>query len=292
MAGEDLHGRIALITGGTRGIGRATAEGLARRGAHVVLVGRNAAVGEQSAAGIRAAGGTADYLAADLSLLREARTLAATVLARYDRLDLVVHSADVLRSKRLDTEEGLEVCFTTNYLSRFLLDNLLLDRLKASAPARIVHVAAAGLPGRLDLDQVPPRPGTSSFKGHNLGQKANDVFTVEFASRLAGTGVTINVMNPGMVDTDIRRNAADGAVWMRVMERVLGRMAATPERFAEQVLRLLTAPELEGVSGRLVNRKGAFMRIGAGTRDPATRRRLWERSARLTGLAAAPLKAG
>ena len=282
-----MRTNVALLVGGTDGIGRATAVKLAARGVRVVLVGRNAEKGERAAAEVRSRGGAADVLRADVSLMAEVRRLAEEVKSRYSRLDLLIHSADVLRLKREKTAEGLEVAFATNYLSRFLLNHLLLDLLKAGAPARVLHVAAAGFPGKLDLANVPPDRGTSSFTGHNIGQRANDVYGVEPAERLRDTGVTVNIMNPGMVATDIRRSVPGGGALARAIELVSKPVTKTPGAFAERVLHLALAPELAGVSGALFGPSGKRLRVRAAVLDPALRRGLWRASERLVGLGAA-----
>ncbi len=282
----NMEGKVALVVGGTRGIGRATAGGLARMGAEVSIVGRNRDAGEAAAREISAAGGRAEFIPADVSLMSEVRRLSGEFRSRYDRLDVLVQSADVLLTKRVNTAEGIELGFATNYLSRFLMDNLLLDLMKASAPARIVHVAAPGLPGRLKTEKLPPPPGMGGIGAHNLGQRANDVFAVELSSRLRDTGVTINVINPGMIDTDIRRSAEGGPamkLMMRAVELVFRRNTTTPEQFAREVIHLSTSPELEGASGGLFNSKGKPIRVRLAVSDPETRRKLWEASARVTG---------
>jgi len=282
----ELHGKAALITGGTRGIGRATAEALAARGAAVVIVRRNRQAGETAGQAVRANGGTAEFIAADLSLMDDVRRVVETFRRAHSRLDILVHSADVLLSKRQTTAEGLEVSFATNYLSRFLLNNLLQDLLVASAPARVIHVAAAGFPGALKLDYLPPPPELSSFAGHNLGQRANDVFGVEWAARLVGTGVTINIMNPGMVDTEIRRRAPSGKLLMRAAEWLMKPVTKTPAQFAQRVVDLATAPEYAGISGQLWGANGKRLPIRPAISDPHTRKQLWTISERLTGLTA------
>lgn len=284
-----MQGKTVLVIGGTRGIGKETAEGLAKLGATVVIVGRNREVGDRALEDIRSKGGNAAFIAADMSLMSEVQRLAETFKTEYRRLDVLIHSADLLHIKREETAEGLEVCFALNYLSRFLLNNLLLDVLKFSAPARIIHIAAAGFPGKLNLDHVPPRPGMSSFKGHNIGQQANDVFAVEFASRLEGTGVTINVMNPGMVATNIRRNMPDGKALMWIMEFLFKHMARTPEQFAQHVIYLATSPTMADVNGGLFGPSGKPIRIRPDISDAHKRGRLWERSEQIIGLPASCL---
>jgi NAD(P)-dependent dehydrogenase (short-subunit alcohol dehydrogenase family) len=276
-----LAGKVALLVGGTKGIGRATALKLACLGATVVVVGRDRVAGERTRQEIEGHGGVGMFIAADVSLLSEVRRLATKVQARYERLHLLIHTADVFRIKRADTPEGLEVSFAVNYLSRFLLNQLLLDLLVSGAPARSLHVSAAGIPGRLDLRDVPPRATVSSFRGHNLGQRANDVYCVEMAARLTGTGVTINALMPGFVDTGLRRQFRSQHVLFAVSEVLTRPWVQTPEQFAERILHWATAPETATVSGQLIGMRGRPIRLPARVTDRALRRGLFERSERL-----------
>lgn len=284
---RDMRGKVALISGGTKGIGRATAEGLARLGAAVVVVGRGREAGEATVAGIKAAGGEAEFIPADLSLMDEVRRLAGEFRDGHGRLDVLVQGADALLTKRIDTAEGIELSFATNYLSRFLLTNLLLDLMVESAPARIVHIGAPGPPGWFKTDNVLPPPGVGGFRAHRFGQRANDTFAVELSSRLRETGVTINVIKPVWVDTDIRRNMDLGPAMKRmvkVAEIVSRSRTSTPEEFARRVIYLATSPELTGTSGVLFNSKVEPVRVGPEVCDAKARRRLWETSAQLTSL--------
>lgn len=280
MNEQTLSGKVALLIGGTKGIGRATAFELAERGATVVVVGRNRAAGE---AAVGTLGRHAAYIQADLSLLAEVRRLAATFQQHYDRLDLLIHTADVLAYRRKETSEGFELSFVVNYLSRFLLNGLLLDLLKASAPARIIHVAAAGIPLKLNLNNVPPGRSLSSFRGHNIGQMANDLYGVEFAKRLQGTGVNINIMNPGMVGTDIRRNSFGGDFLEPILRRIFASTLTSPEQFAQHVLRLVIAPERADWNGQLIDSKGNALSIPEHVVNAQRRLTLWAKSEALTG---------
>lgn len=278
MAQASSGGAAALILGGTRGIGRATAVRLAAGGRFVGIVGRDRDAGAEVVRTITAQGGRGAFLQADLSSMHAVADLAGKARARLGKLSVLVHSADVLRRQRQDSGDGVEISFATNYLSRFLLNRLLLDDLVAAAPARIVHVAAAGFPGALDTGDVPPPPRMSSFAGHSVGQRANDVYTVELARRLQGTGVSITTINPGSVDTDIRRNAPDGGRVLAVMAAVSRPWTTSAEVFAEQVVRLAVSDEVDGVTGALFNRRGRLIKPRWGAAEPERGSALWRRS--------------
>lgn len=290
-AGMDLDGRVALVVGGTSGIGREAARVLSERGAAVTVVGRNP---ERGRAVAEALGPRAAFEPADVSLLAEGRRLAEAVRARHGRLDALVHSADVVLSERRNTSEGFELAFATNYLSRVLLNALLFDLLARTArehgAARIVHVAAAGFPGRLDLARVPPGPEVGALGAHNVGQRANDVYAVELAERLQGTGVFPYVSFPGLfVDTGIRRRNVSGA-WRRVVgtfDRLVRPFMRTVEEGAQQTVQLAASGGPTGAV--LVKPDGtALDHIGDPRYAPGLRRGLWEASERLTNAPGPP----
>src|SRR5712691_7242738 len=199
-----MVGKTVLVTGGTGGIGKATAIGLARLGARVGITGRDMARAEAAAADIRSASNKADVdaFAADLSSQSEVRRLAREVLERYSRLDVLVNNVGGFWTHRHVTADGLEHTFALNHLAPFLLTNLLLDRLKASAPARIVTVSSgAHTTGRLDFDDLQGTQKYSGQRAYNASKLANVMFTYELARRLQGRGVTATVLHPGVVST-------------------------------------------------------------------------------------------
>jgi NAD(P)-dependent dehydrogenase (short-subunit alcohol dehydrogenase family) len=209
----DMGGKVVLITGATNGIGKAAALEIASMGATTVLVGRDAAKTDRVVAEIRQKSGNQDVhgLLADLSLMAEVRSLAAVFIERFDRLDVLLNNAGAGFSERKLTAEGIEQTFALNHLSYFLLTTLLLDRLKASAPARIVNVASdAHFTTTIDLSDLEFERrsiGRSGFTLYGASKLANILFTRELARQLAGSGVTANALNPGMVATGIWRNS-------------------------------------------------------------------------------------
>jgi NAD(P)-dependent dehydrogenase (short-subunit alcohol dehydrogenase family) len=281
-AGE-VAGRTALVTGATSGIGEAIALGLARRGARVLIVGRNRERGEAALARLRERSGSQalELLLADLGSQREVRRVAAEVLERCPALRLLVNNAGVINLRRRTTVDGLEETFAVNHLAYFLLTVLLLDRLRASAPARIVSVASdahhyAG--GRLDFDDLGSERSYGSMRVYGKSKLANILFTRELARRLGGTGVTANCFHPGFVGSNFGRN--NGRLG-RVAMTLARPFARTPEKGAETGLYLCVSPEVEGVSGEYFRDRKPRRPAPAALSDEDAAR-LWAVSERLT----------
>ena len=277
-----MGGKVALVTGGTSGIGKATAMALAAMGADVVVVGRDRERGERAAEEIRAqTGGRVDLALADLSSQAEVRNLAEEFRRRYDRLDVLVNNAGLVQSTRTETVDGLESTFATNHLAPFLLTNLLLDVLKGSAPSRIVTVSSeAERWGNIDFDDLQSKKRYRGFPVYGMTKLANIMFTYELAERLQGTGVTATCMHPGAVNTRFGTNNTGP---MTILFRLFKPLMRTPEQGADTVIWLASSPEVEGVSGRYFSDRKAIEPKKIAN-DPDARRRLWKESERLTGL--------
>jgi NAD(P)-dependent dehydrogenase (short-subunit alcohol dehydrogenase family) len=277
-----MAGRTVLVTGGSGGIGRATALGLARLGARVGIVGRGKARTPAAAVEIaRDSGNPAvDAFAADMSRQSEVRRLADAVLAAYPRLDVLVNNVGGFWASRRVTADGLEQTFAVNHLAGFLLTDLLLDRLKASAPARIVTVSsqAQGM-GRLDFDDLQGERRYSGKRAYNQSKLANVMFTYELARRLEGTGVTATALHPGLVNTAF---AADelSAVW-KMMIPVVRPFMKTPAQGAATSIYLASAPDVEGATGKYYV-KGKPTASAKASYDTVTASRFWQVSADLT----------
>ena len=281
-----MAGKSVLVTGGTGGIGKATAIGLAALGARVGITGRDPARTQAAAAGIRAATGNAavDVFAGDMSAQAEVRRLAAQVAGTYPRLDVLVNNVGGFWAHRHVTADGLEHTFALNHLAPFLLTNLLLDRLTASAPARIVTISSgAQARGRIDFDDLQGERNYSGQRAYSQSKLANVMFTYELARRLEGTGVTATVLHPGVVRTSF--GAEDQAAHFAIVIRAARPFMKTPAEGADTPVYLASSPQVEGITGRyFANRKPRTSAKAAC--DTAAAARLWQASADLAGLTA------
>jgi retinol dehydrogenase 14 len=279
-----MAGKVVLVTGGTGGIGKATAIGFATMGARVGITGRDVSRTEQAAAEVRAASGNpaVDAFAADMTSQAEVRRLAAAVLGAYPRLDVLVNNVGGFWAHRHPTVDGLEHTFALNHLAPFLLTNLLLDRLKASAPARVVTVSSgAQSMGRIDFDDLQGARNYSGQRAYNQSKLANVMFTNELARRLEGTGVTATAVHPGVVRTNF--GAEDQAWFFALISRAVRPLLKTPAQGAETPIYLASSPDMDGVTGQFfANRKPKTAnRVAYNTGLTA---RLWQVSADLVGM--------
>jgi NAD(P)-dependent dehydrogenase (short-subunit alcohol dehydrogenase family) len=259
--------------------------GLANMGASVVMVGRDRGRGEAAMADIKENSGNAsvDLMLADVSSQKEIRRLADEFGEAYPRLDVLINNAGVFRSERITTADGMEATFAVNHLAYFLLTNLLLDRLKASAPARIVNVASADHSNAtIDFDDLQGEKRYRGAKAYGQSKLANVLFTYELARRLQGTGVTANCLHPGVVGTNLG-SGVSGAFGFMV--RALRPLMKSPEKGAETSIYLASSPEVEGLSGGYFIKK-AEARSSDVSYDKKLAERLWEASAELTNLPA------
>ncbi|HEX8726968.1 MAG TPA: SDR family oxidoreductase [Ktedonobacterales bacterium] len=281
-----MEDKICLITGATSGIGLVTARTLAQRGASVVLVGRDATRAKTTAEEIQRQTGNAavEYLVADLSSQAQVRRLAEEFSGTHEKLDVLINNAGALFSRRQESVDGLEMTFALNHLAPFLLTNLLLERLRASAPARIVTVASMAHSGATipfdDLQQTHhPYRGLRVYGQSKL---ANILFTYELARRVADTGVTANTLHPGVVGSNFAMNNGGIIKYGYIVARPF--MLST-EKGAQTSVYLATSPDVASVSGQY------FVKCRPTQSSPASydqdaARRLWEISEQLTGLSA------
>jgi len=243
---DTMNGKICLVTGATNGIGKATAQALAQMGATVVIVGRNPAKCAAVVSEIKQISGNdaVEALIADLSIMAQVRHVADQFKAKYQQLHVLVNNAGGTFFKRQVTAEGFEKTFALNHLNSFLLTSLLLDTLKASAPARIVNVASDAHKGaHLDFDDLQSEKGRFSLKAYGRSKLATVVFSYELARRLSGTGVTCNVLHPGLVYTGFASNM--GAVPSAIIGFFMRFVGLTPEQGAQTSVYLATSPDVE-----------------------------------------------
>jgi len=267
-----LKGKTALVTGSTDGVGRVVAEQLGKMGACVLVHGRDRERGEQVVADIKRAGGTAEFLPADLAALAEVRRLADAARATTDRLDILINNAGIgsAGAGRQTSADGHELRFAVNYLAGFLLSYLLLPLLKQSAPARIVNVASAGQQA-IDFSDVMLTRGYSGSRAYCQSKLAQIMFTIDLAAELEGSGVTVNCLHPATyMNTTMVRRAGVTPI-------------STVEQGAEAILNLAAAPALAGRSGLYFNGLREA-RADRQAYDADARSRLRAMSLELTGL--------
>lgn len=278
----DMTGRICVVTGANRGIGRATAEGLTRLGARVILVCRRKEDGEAVSREIAGWSPVVpDVVTADLSSQSSIRQAAAYLRGRYPRLHVLINNAGVIPRRREVTVEGLEMQLAVNHLAYFLLTNLLLPQLQAGAPSRIINVSSgAHAHASIDFDDLQAERNYQPKAVYSRSKLANILFTYELARRLSGSGVTANTLNPGVVATKMLADYMGVPIAGGALARTFG---AKPEEGAETGIYLASSPEVETVTGKYFERKQQTA-SSRESYDEATARRLWEVSERLTGL--------
>lgn len=285
-----MRGRVCVVTGASSGIGKVTVRELARQGATVVAVVRDAGRGEAALAEVRADVGGADVSLAlcDFASQRAVRKLAAELLERCPRIHVLVNNAGAILGARSLTEDGIEATFAVNHLGYFLLTELLLERLRASgtseAPARVVVVASeAHRSGHIDFDDLACERGYSPMRVYGTSKLANIAFTRELARRLEGSHVTANCMHPGVVAT---RFGDSGGALIRLGIKLVRPFFRTEAQGADTVIWLASAPEVAGVTGKyFVDRREK--RPSREASDDGVAGKLWAASERLVASSAA-----
>jgi NAD(P)-dependent dehydrogenase (short-subunit alcohol dehydrogenase family) len=279
-----MKGKTVLLTGGTNGIGLVTARELARMGAQVTIVGRNL---EKCRAVVEAidaeTGSPVEFICADLSTLAGIKQTASSYIRSHPKLNVLVNNAGGVFIKRRITADGFEMTFALNHLNYFLLTNLLIDLLKVSAPARVVNVASGLHRGAtLDFDNLQGEQNYAGFRAYGQSKLANIIFTYELARRLEKSGVTVNAVHPGYVNTGLSHN---NGFFFRIFAKLSARLfGRKPEVGALTSIYLASSPEVEGVTGKYFSDcKPEDSSIES--YDKTTAERLWRTSLELIGKA-------
>ncbi len=276
-----MRGKVCIVTGANSGIGKATALGLAGMGAAVVMLCRDRRRGEAARAEIKERSGSdaVDLMLADLSVQASIRDFAERFERAYGRLHVLVNNAGVVASRRTVTADGLELTFAVNSLAPFLLTNLLLEALKAGAPARVVNVAGSlHRWGKINFDDLQLEKNYGVARAGCRSKLALVIFTYELARRLDGAAVTANCLHPGAV----RAGIAKGLPWYLRAAAVVARpFLLSPEEGARTSVYLASSPALEGVTGKYFNRMREA-RSSPASYDEEVAARLWRVSEELT----------
>lgn len=282
MSTPTMTGKTVLITGANSGIGLATAKGLAKLGARVVMLCRNREKAEAARAEVIQTSGNSDVhlILADLSVQAEIHRAADEFKSRFNRLDVLINNAALIPPKREVTKDGIEAQFAINHLSYFLLTHLLLDVLKASKPARIINLSSnLHANGKINFDDLQtekayPRFGLAQYPNTKL---MNHLFTFELARRLEGSGITVNCVHPGVIGTNLSRGMP------KLIQRVYFMFVGKPEDGAKTSIYLASSPDVAKISGEyFVDSKVAPSAPAA--HDTAVARRLWDISAKMVNL--------
>jgi NAD(P)-dependent dehydrogenase (short-subunit alcohol dehydrogenase family) len=280
-----MQGKVSVITGANTGIGKAAAGALAALGARIVMICRDRARGERALADIAAAaangglGGGAELFIADLSSQSDIRAVAAGILAAHPRIDVLVNNAGVALNHRELTVDGVERTFAVNYLAYFMLANLLLPALRAAGRARIVNVSSnAHRRGRLDFDNLQGERRYSNIRMYSESKLEDLMFTYALSRRLAGSGITVNALHPGVVATEIWRQVP-------ILDFLSGWLMLSPEKGARTTVYLAASPDVEGVTGKYFDKCKPAGTIEL-SHDVALQERLWATSVALTGVGA------
>ncbi len=281
---NSMQGRVCLVTGANRGLGKETALGLALQGASVVLLGRDASRLARACEDIKGASRNHDvsYVVVDLGSLASVRRAAAEIAHRFRIIHVLVNNAGVTLKRRVISPDGYEMTLAVNHLGPFLLTNLLLPLLRAGAPSRIVNVTSwFERFGRIDFhDLHAERKRYSGLSAYYQSKLGNVLFTYELADRLRGTGVTVNCVDPGLSATDLLR---DRLWWSpRWLQPLWRAVLLSPGRAARSTIHAASAPGLDEITGVCFSGAGKLQQTSRRSRDGIARRKLWDLTVRLT----------
>lgn len=272
--------KIAVIIGASDGIGKQLSIDLNKIGYAIIAIGRN--MNKLNDLKKRLSYDS-ETISADVSLLSVTEKVANEIIEKYNKIDLVIHTADVLLTKRQETSEGNELTFATNYLSRVLFNAILINSLKNSTAPHIIHVAAAGMPFKLNLQDFPLPKTASSFKGHTVGQLANDYYGIMFAKK--HQTIKINVLNPGMVNTNIRKKTEANLLVrlaIKMMERII--RPTSLDVYSQLVIDIITGKNHESVDAILINSKGKGIKLSKQLQNETIQKHVWEQTKQLINI--------
>ncbi|MFX1571666.1 MAG: SDR family oxidoreductase [Promethearchaeota archaeon] len=277
-----ISGKICMITGANSGIGKATAIGLAKLGAHLVMVCRNQERAESAIKEIKEKSGNdlIDLLLADLSSQKEIHRVVDEFKKKYDKLDVLINNAGVTLPKYSLTIDGIEKTFAINYLAQFMLCILLFDVLKKGNPARIVNVASSVQAKTVDFDILNSEENYGQLKAYGLSKLAVILFTREFAKEIKGSGVTVNCLHPGYVKTKLIRNFRP---FVKYFYHLIGLFMISPKKGAKTSIYLASSPDVNSISGKYYKKRKEAKTVKI-SYDDEVAKRLWDISVELTNI--------
>jgi NAD(P)-dependent dehydrogenase (short-subunit alcohol dehydrogenase family) len=291
LASNKLYGKTALITGGTGGIGKETARGLAQLGATVVVVGRDAGRGKAAVADLQRTTGNQDIhlLLADLSSQQNVRRAAEEFQHGFSELHILVNNVAGIYRTRQETVDGIEATFAVGHLAPFLLTQLLLPMLEASAPSRIINVSSDGHSmAKLNFDDLQAKRWYRGLDAYLQVKLANLLFTYELARRLDGTGVTVNAVDPGGARTQLIESTTSDMLppLLKILFPLIKRFGLTSiEKAAESSIYAATSPDIAEITGKYFGPKLTEIQSSKASYDVEAARRLWRISEELTAIA-------
>jgi NAD(P)-dependent dehydrogenase (short-subunit alcohol dehydrogenase family) len=280
-----MTGKVCMVTGATSGLGAATAEALAKEGAELIVVGRNEKKCKAIVRRIKrnTYSNKIEYLLADLSSQKDIRKLVDNLREKYQRLDVLINNAGAKIIKRQESVDGYEMTFALNHLGYFLLTNLLLDLLIASAPSRIINVSSGAHGAEINFEDLQCNKEYIGKKAYAQSKLANILFTYELARRLNGKKVYVNALDPGGVLTNFNKNNGLKFWIKHIAVHLLKGNLVGPKKGAETIIHLAVSSEIEGISSKyFLNKKSVQSSSTSYNKEIA--KRLWEESAKMTGL--------
>lgn len=280
---NSMKDKVVMVTGANSGIGKAASLALAKMGATMVVVARNKERGEAARSEIikESQNGSVDLLLADLSSLESVRQLAIDFQRKYSKLHVLINNAGLFNQRRHVTMDGYEDTFATNYLAPFLLTNLQLELLKASAPSRVINVSSVGhYNGHINFDDLNLEKEYGGWKAYGQSKLALILFTHELAKKLQGTGVTVNAVHPGTVATNIWSRPLGPVGFIMALPKLF---MTTPKHGAETIVYLASSPDANGLNGEYLE-KLKVKKSSDESYNEEVAQRLWDVSAKLTQL--------